>query len=179
MLNIGGSNDSSSWREFDRNQVSHSAAHYLMTIDRLHREFGYARVTDVAERLAVSRGAVSMALTQLRKRAWVQEDPHRFVLLTSAGKRVAKRVEQNYLILTRFFEEVLGVSPSAAQADACKMEHLLSFETGRRLVRLMQSILSDHARAAQLRDIAKLSETGSKPKATLRRAKPRKEQARV
>jgi Mn-dependent DtxR family transcriptional regulator len=86
MLNVGGSNDSSSWREFDRNQVSHSAAHYLMTIDRLHREFGYARVTDVAEKLDVSRGAVSMALTQLRKRAWVEEDPHRFVLLTSAGK---------------------------------------------------------------------------------------------
>ena len=167
MVYISNTNDSSYWREFDRNQVSHSAAHYLMTIDGLRREFGYARVTDVAERLDVSRGAVSMALALLRKRAWVAEDPHRFLLLTDAGRRVVRRVEQNYDILARFFEEVLGVARGAAQADACKMEHLLSLETGRRLVRLMQSVLNDPARSTQLRN--SLMRTGTRTSGTAMR----------
>ena len=89
-------NDSSYWREFGRNRVTHSSAHYLMAIDKLREEFGYARATDVAERLEVSRGAASMAVTQLKKRGWVTEDPHRFLLLTEEGKRLADRVEQNF-----------------------------------------------------------------------------------
>lgn len=145
-------NDSSCWREFVKNRVTHSAAHYLMAIRRLHQEFGYARATDVAEELDVSRGAASMALAQLKRRGWVAEDPHRFLLLTEEGRRVTDRVEQNFVILSKFFEEVLGVPGEIAQADACKMEHLLSLETGRRLVSLMRFILSDEGHAALIRD---------------------------
>ena len=56
-------NDSSYWREFEQNELTHSAAHYLMAIDSLREELGYARVTDVADKLEVSRGAASMRMT--------------------------------------------------------------------------------------------------------------------
>ncbi len=136
-------NDSSCWREFDRSPVTHSAAHYLMAVDALRREFGYARITDVARRLEVTRGAASMAVAQLKRRALVAEDPHRFLLLTAKGARLVRQVEQNFGILSRFLEEVIGVSSDVAHADACKMEHLLSLQTGRRLVDFMQAALSD------------------------------------
>lgn len=131
------------WREFEKNPVSHSAAHYLMAIDGLRRELGYARVTDVAVRLEVTRAAASAALSQLKKRELVTEDPNRFLLLTEEGSRVVGQVEQNFHTLSRFFEEVLGVSPEVAHADACKMEHLMSLETGRRLLGLMALMLND------------------------------------
>lgn len=140
-------NDFSNWREFERNDVTHSAAHYLMAIKNLRAEFGYARVTDVAERLEVSRGAASMALGQLKRRGLVTEDPHRFLLLTEEGTQLAEQVERNFAILSRFFVEMLGISPDIAQADACKMEHLMSFETGRRMLTLMEFMLSDPGRA--------------------------------
>jgi Mn-dependent DtxR family transcriptional regulator len=155
MQNITNCNDNSCWREYEKNQVSHSAAHYLMAINRLRGEFGYARVTDVATRLGVSRGAVSLALGQLRKRDWVTEDPHKFLLLTDSGRKVVKRVERNYGILARFFEEVLGVSPEIAHGDACKMEHLMSMETGQRLVHLMERVLDDPQSAMRLRNAAR------------------------
>lgn len=151
MVNIDG-NDSSCWREFDKTRVTHSAAHYLMAIDTLRAEFGYARVTDVAEKLEVSRGAASMAVSHLRRRALVTEDPHRFLLLTDDGKRVVKQVSENFTILSRFFEELLGVSPEVAHADACKMEHLMSLETGSRLLWLMRSVLDDPRRAGIIRN---------------------------
>lgn len=140
-------NNACYWREFEKNRVSHSAAHYLMAIDVLRRELGYARVTDVAFRLEVTRAAASTALSQLKKRGMVAEDPNRFLLLTEEGARVVEQVEQNFTTLSRFFEEVLRVPPGVAQADACKIEHLMSLETGRRLLWLMASILDDTDRA--------------------------------
>ena len=42
-------NDASHWREFEQNPLSHSMAHYLMAIDSLRADLGYARSTDIAE----------------------------------------------------------------------------------------------------------------------------------
>ncbi len=145
-------NDATYWREFDRNTLSHSMAHYLMAIDRLRADLGYARTTDVAEMLEVSRGAASMALAQLKKRGWVGEDPNRFLLLTEAGKRITRLVEQNFETLARFFEQVLGAERDVAFADACKMEHLMSMDTGRRLLALMRYLLNDDALSAKVRE---------------------------
>ena len=36
------------WREFEHNEITHSGAHYLMTVQQLIEESGYARVSDVA-----------------------------------------------------------------------------------------------------------------------------------
>jgi DtxR family transcriptional regulator, Mn-dependent transcriptional regulator len=143
-------NDATYWREFDNNDITHSAAHYLMAIDSLRDQYGYARVTDVAEMLNVSRGAASMSISQLKKRGWVEEDRNRFLLLSDQGERMASLVEQNFKILSRFFEEVLGMDQDTSLADACKMEHLMSLETGRRLVWLMRYVMGDKVRAAQV-----------------------------
>ena len=130
-------NDSAYWREFERNELTHSAAHYLMAIDSLREELGYARVTDVADKLEVSRGAASMSIAQLKKRGWVKEDPNRFLLLADEGEAVVNLVEHNFRILTKFFTDFLGLSKDTAFADACKMEHLMSLETGKRMLGLM------------------------------------------
>ena len=42
-----------------------SLEHYLRTIHELQKEKGYARVTDVAEKLKVAKPAVSNALKKL------------------------------------------------------------------------------------------------------------------
>jgi hypothetical protein len=60
-------------------------------------------------------------------------------------------VKQNFKILSTFFEEVLGAPPEVARADACKMEHLVSLETGWRMLQLMEIVLREPGRAAQLR----------------------------
>jgi len=145
-------NDASYWREFERNPLSHSMAHYLMAIDSLRSDLGYARATDVAEMLEVSRGAASMALNQLKKRGWVGEDPNRFLLLTEEGQRIANLVEQNFLVLSQFLQRLLGVEADVAVADACKMQHLMSMDTGRRLMRLMRYLLTDEELAVKVRE---------------------------
>jgi len=144
-------NDSAYWREFEKNELTHSAAHYLMAIDSLREELGYARVTDVADKLEVSRGAASMSIQQLKKRGWVTEDPNRFLLLAEEGQAVVNLVEHNFRILSRFFSDFLGLPKDIAFADACKMEHLMSMETGKRLLGLMHFIETNPRRLADMR----------------------------
>lgn len=114
-----------------------------MAIDSLREEFGYARVTDVAVKLEVSRGAASMSIAHLKKRGWVTEDPNRFLLLAEEGHAMAKIVEQNFRILSKFFTEILGSPKEIALSDACKMEHLISPETSQRLEKLIDLYDSD------------------------------------
>lgn len=136
-------NDSSYWRAFEDNEVTHSVAHYLMAIDKLRTSNGYARVTDVAGLLSISRGAASLALSQLKERGLVKEDPNRFLLLSENGERLARQIESNFVLLTRFFEDVLKLPPDSARADACKMEHLLSHDSSEGLLKFLQTLFSN------------------------------------
>lgn len=125
--------EGANWREYTYSNLSHSRAHYLLAIESLRGDLGYARTTDIAEMLEVSRGAASMALTQLKKRGWVTEDPNRFLLLTAEGKKMTELVSRNFEVLRFFFESTLGISAEAANEEACKMEHLITLEASNRL----------------------------------------------
>lgn len=139
------------WRQYSRNFLSHSRAHYLMAIEALREELGYARTTDVAELLEVSRGAASMALTQLKKRGWVTEDPNRFLLLTEEGRQISELVSANFRALSAFFSSILGMRKEWALLDACKIEHLVSADACRRLSALAQLVQEDESLAQRIR----------------------------
>lgn len=143
-------NDAAYWREFDNNELTHSAAHYLMAIDSLRDELGYARVTDVAKKLSVSRGAASMSIANLKKRGWVTGDPNRMLLLAGEGASIVNLVEHSFRILTHFFTDVLGLPKDIAFADACKMEHLMNLETSKHILLLMQFLEADPQRTLDL-----------------------------
>ncbi|HOE96922.1 MAG TPA: metal-dependent transcriptional regulator [Candidatus Sumerlaeota bacterium] len=136
-------NDSSAWRAFEESELTHSAAHYLMTIRHLKQQQGYARVTDVAEHLQVSRGAASRATTLLKERGWIQEDPHRMLEVTESGQELARMVERNFLVVECFLEDILGVPREVAYEDACKLEHLLSPATTETLFKLVRVLQED------------------------------------
>lgn len=140
-------NDSSTWRAYEERELTHSAAHYLMAIMHLREEFGYARVTDVADYLKVSRGAASRAISILKERDWIEEDAHRMLLMTEPGLELARSVERNYQVIQSFFEEILEVPGDIAREDACKFEHLLSRQTSEALLRFLKAI---HAGADSL-----------------------------
>ena len=141
------------WKEFEDNLLTHSAAHYLMTIHELLEGQGYARVTDIAKRMNITRGSCSISLKPLKKRGWVVEDANRFLLLSEEGRRLAMVVEQNDELLETFFRDVLGVDPEQSEIDACKIEHLLSVESSVKLAAFIKCLKEDSAAAKAFREI--------------------------
>jgi Mn-dependent DtxR family transcriptional regulator len=131
------------WKEYDENQLTHSAAHYLMTIRELLEAHGYARVTDIAKRLNITRGSCSISLKSLKRKGLVVEDENKFLSLSEEGERLARIVEKNDELLEVFFKDVLRVDPEQAEIDACKIEHLLSIETSIKLCAFLEFARSD------------------------------------
>lgn len=135
------------WKSYEDNLLTHSAAHYLMTIHELLSTQGYARVTDIAKRLNITRGSCSISLKPLKKRGLVVEDANKFLSLSEEGRRLAEIVERNDELLETFLRDVLGVSADQAEVDACKIEHLLSIETSVKLCNFIECIRADHKTA--------------------------------
>lgn len=126
------------WKNFDQNPLTHSAAHYLMTIKELIAENGYARLTDIARHLNITPGSCSLSLKVLKKKNWIEEDANKFWRLTQEGQALAQLVETNGNLLQEFFQKILGVSEWQSEIDACKMEHLLSIETSQKLSQFLK-----------------------------------------
>jgi Mn-dependent DtxR family transcriptional regulator len=143
------------WKSFAANEVTHSMAHYLTTLLKLHEERGYARVSDVAKELDVTKGSVSVQKKHLKELGYVIEDENKFLRLTGEGMAKAKEVLHNRRILIQFIENVLGVDPLQAEMDACKIEHLISWETCHQLLALVHLLQSREPAAVTFRETFK------------------------
>ncbi len=144
-------NPNSTWKEYNANEISHSMAHYLVTLRDLHTENGYARITDIADELGVTKSAVSFEVRRLKDLGFVREDRARHLSLTESGESVARQIVYNRATLIHFLTTILRVDDEQAQIDACKMEHLLSPTTGHKVMGLVQLLLSHEAAAQSFR----------------------------
>jgi DtxR family Mn-dependent transcriptional regulator len=139
------------WKEFEANELTHSAAHHLLAIHEIGAPYGgWARVSDIARRLNITRGSVSINLRALKKKGWVLSNEHHLVKLSPKGLRVVHSVMAKRVIVKTFLRDVLGVSEAQAEIDSCKIEHLISHSTGERLVQFLQFLTSGAPVSRQL-----------------------------
>lgn len=132
------------WKHFDENELTHSAAHHLMAVHELRQKHGYARVSDIAQHLKITKGSVSSAAKHLKERGYIQEDHNRFLELTERGLRVVWETEATRLTVKKFLSDALGMDDDDADIDACKVEHLVSSEARGRLVGFLRFLFSEN-----------------------------------
>ena len=121
--------------------LSHSMAHYLLAIHKLNEERGYSRITDMAKELNLSKGSVSIAINNLKKRELVTEDSGgKFPILTSRGHQEVHRILSGKTLIFYFLKDFAKVDEKTAASDACKIEHLISPESNENLFEFMRSL---------------------------------------
>jgi len=86
------------WREFEHNEITHSGAHYLMTVQQLIEDQGYARVSDVAREMHITPGSASIMIKSLREKGYLEEDRNRFLKLSDEGNRLAQSVWSHMVV---------------------------------------------------------------------------------
>ena len=109
-----------------------SGEDYLETILVLQKKLGMVRSVDVARHLEVTKPSVCHAVATLRDGGFLMMDEDHFLHLTDVGREVAEKIYERH----RFFTEQLitaGVDPKTAEADACRIEHIISDESFDRL----------------------------------------------
>ncbi|MDR2631566.1 MAG: metal-dependent transcriptional regulator [Spirochaetaceae bacterium] len=112
--------------------MTQSLEDYLEMVSFLADE-GDVRVTDIASRLGVSKPSVLTALKVLEEQGLLEHERYRNVALTPKGVVQAGEIRDRHHFLTSFLRDTVGVSPETAEKDACKMEHVLSEETLKKL----------------------------------------------
>lgn len=107
-----------------------STEDYLETIYRL-RGIGKSgvRSSDVASQLQVAKPSVNRALRNLMEGGWITQEPYALIFLTETGQQLAEGIFNRHRTLQRFLRDVLGVEEPVAEADACRMEHVISEQT--------------------------------------------------
>jgi DtxR family Mn-dependent transcriptional regulator len=122
-------------------ELSHSMVHYLLTIHKLKEQRGYARVTDIAIELKLTKGSVSTALNNLKKKGLVEEEENsKFLLLTGAGHDEVHNILSARTLIFYFLKDFIGVSKEIAEKDSCAMEHLMSKETSEKFFTFMKDL---------------------------------------
>lgn len=109
-----------------------SGEDYLETILVLHKKIGMVRSVDVARHMDVSKPSVCHAVATLRNGGFLTMDEDHFLHLTDIGREVATTIYERHCFFTEQLIAV-GVDPRTAEADACRMEHVISTESFLRL----------------------------------------------
>lgn len=98
---------------------------YCETIFELHEDDVEVIQARIADRLRVSRPAVSEMMHRLQQEDLVQVSKGT-VTLTESGMRLAEQVVRRHRLAERFLTDMLGLSWAEAHKEAGKWEHVIS-----------------------------------------------------
>ncbi len=112
---------------------------YLEVVYELIQRKGYARPSDIAERLEVKSASVTGMLRRLHGMGLISYERYRGLNLTSEGERLAKSVQQRHSTILKFLR-ILGIEEKTAQMDAEGIEHHVHKVTLNRIERFVNFV---------------------------------------
>lgn len=132
---------SSKTKEINEAELSHPMVHYLLTIHKLKETRGFARVTDIAKDLDLTKGSVSTMLNNLKRKGLIKEEEDcKFVVLTDEGHDEVHKILSSRTLLFYFLKDFVGVDEKTAELDSCQMEHLMSEKTNQKFFDFMKRL---------------------------------------
>lgn len=116
---------------------SESTEDHLERIQELVDRKGYARVSDIAASLGLSRSAVSNMVRRLASRGYLNYERYRGFSLTPEGRAVAAHIRARHEVLTELLQ-LMGLSRTTVEEEVEVVEHHLKPETLRVFSKLVQ-----------------------------------------
>ena len=119
---------------------------YLERILELINSKGYARVVDIAAALRISQASVTNMVQRLDAEGLLKYEKYRGLILTTAGKNLARKIARRHKLLTDFLS-LLGLDERVIYHDVEGMEHHISAPT----LRAIQALTAQLRRRPALR----------------------------
>jgi len=121
--------------EYQSREYHPAFEEYCETIFELHEDDVDVIQARIAERLGVSRPAVSEMIRRMESEGLVDVD--RAVRLTTDGQRLAERVVRRHRLAERLLTDILGLSWADAHQEAGRWEHVISDNVEAAIIRLL------------------------------------------
>jgi DtxR family transcriptional regulator, manganese transport regulator len=108
--------------------ISTAVEDYLERILELINSKGYARIVDIASALKISQASVTNMVQRLDSEGLLKYEKYRGLILTAAGKALARKIAHRHRLLTDFLK-LLGLDEKVIYHDVEGMEHHISTPT--------------------------------------------------
>ncbi len=122
--------------EFQTREYHPAFEEYCEAIFELHEDDVDVIQARIAERLGVSRPAVSEMIRRMEHEGLVEVE--RTVRLTPSGTRLAEQVVRRHRLAERLLTDILGLSWAEAHQEAGKWEHVISDNVETAIIRLLE-----------------------------------------
>ena len=119
-------------------KIQESAENYLETILIITERNGSCRSIDIANELGYSKPSVSRAVKLLGNDGCIKVDDDGYITLTEKGMDIATQILDRHKIIESFLLSI-GVDEFAADEDACRIEHVISDKTFKKLKAFMDT----------------------------------------
>lgn len=110
---------------------------YVKTIYKLQTQTETVSTSALAERTGTSAAAVTKMLKHLAEANLVAYTPYHGVRLTSMGEKIALEVIRHHRLLELYLAQAMGYSWDEVDAEAEKLEHVISEEFEARIDALL------------------------------------------
>jgi Mn-dependent DtxR family transcriptional regulator len=125
-------------------KLTFTMENYLEAVYELSLDHKGARVTDIADKLKVTKASTNSAMCVLAEKGLITNEKYQEIFLTPKGLELAKFMADKHHIIKEFFIQVLKVEPFIADSDACSIEHVISSDAIHAMQYFMQHLSSDN-----------------------------------
>ena len=122
--------------------LTNSQEEYLKAIYMLSNNNKEIRVTDIANKLNITKPSVNKGIKNLAQIDMVNYKTYGEITLTDKGMLEAKRILKKFDVAKLFLTEVLGIDEKRAEEDAKNIKYALSSESEKKLEEYVIKILN-------------------------------------
>ncbi len=114
-----------------------AAEDYIKAVYKLQRQSANVLTSALADKMGTSAAAVTKMLKHLAALHWADYTPYHGVRLTLAGEKVALEVIRHHRLLELYLAQAMGYGWDEVDAEAEKLEHVISEEFEARMDALL------------------------------------------
>jgi DtxR family Mn-dependent transcriptional regulator len=117
--------------------LSQAMEDYLKTIFKLQREGERVTTSAIADRLRIKDASVTGMIKKLAELKLVEHERYQGVKLTPAGEKIALEVIRHHRLLESYLADALGYRWDEVDAEAERLEHVISEDFESRIAALL------------------------------------------
>lgn len=121
--------------------MTDSLEEYLYAIYSLSTNNDGARVTDIANKMEVTKASTNNALNQLKEQGLINYEKYKNINLTKEGIAIAKYIERRHKLFRKFLEEIIKTDSNLVEEETEKLAHCISCHTAAKLEKFIEEYM--------------------------------------
>ena len=125
-----------------KSKVTDSLEEYLYSIYALSKNNDGARVTDIANKMEVTKASTNNALNQLKEQGLINYEKYKNITLTKEGLARAKYIERRHELFKKFLEDIIKTDSNLVEQETERLAHCISCHTAAKLEKFIEEYMA-------------------------------------